>query len=57
VVSFTTDIPSLTAWGKPYLLGPGSITVAHTDQEHVAKRDLERAVELYSQIARSLLTL
>jgi acetylornithine deacetylase len=57
VVSFTTDIPSLTAWGAPYLLGPGSITVAHTEQEHVAKHDLERAVELYSQITRSLLTL
>jgi acetylornithine deacetylase len=57
VVSFTTDIPSLTAWGKPYLLGPGSITVAHTDREHVAKRDLERAVELYSRIVKSLLLL
>ncbi len=55
VVSFTTDIPSLTNWGAPFLLGPGSITVAHTDHEHVAKRDLERAVELYSEIARSLL--
>jgi acetylornithine deacetylase len=57
VVSFTTDIPSLTAWGQPYLLGPGSIAVAHTDSEHVAKRDLSRAVELYSQITKSLLTL
>ncbi len=57
VVSFTTDIPSLAAWGTPYLLGPGSITVAHTEQEHVAKRDLEHAVELYSRIVKSLLTL
>jgi acetylornithine deacetylase len=55
VVSFTTDIPSLTAWGKPYLLGPGSITVAHTDNEFVSKHDLEQAVELYSQIAKKLL--
>jgi acetylornithine deacetylase len=55
VVSFTTDIPSLTAWGKPYLLGPGSITVAHTENEFVSKRDLEQAVELYSQIAKKLL--
>jgi acetylornithine deacetylase len=57
VVSFTTDIPSLTAWGQPYLLGPGSIAVAHTEREHVAKRDLERAVELYSRMVKSLLTL
>lgn len=55
VVSFTTDIPSLTAWGKPYLLGPGSITVAHTENEFVSKHDLERAVELYSQMAKKLL--
>ena len=50
VVSFTTDIPSLSAWGKPFLLGPGSITVAHTEDEFVSKRDLEQAVELYSHI-------
>ncbi len=31
VVSFTTDIPALgESWGKPYLIGPGSIHVAHT---------------------------
>jgi acetylornithine deacetylase len=55
VVSFTTDIPSLSAWGKPFLLGPGSITVAHTEEEFVSKRDLEQAVELYSRMTRKLL--
>ena len=30
VAKFTTDIPSLTDWGEPFLLGPGSIHVAHT---------------------------
>ncbi|HEV2351184.1 MAG TPA: M20/M25/M40 family metallo-hydrolase [Terriglobia bacterium] len=54
VVAFTTDLPSLTNWGRPILLGPGSIRVAHTDQECVAKRDLTRAVELYCRLVREL---
>ena len=33
---YTTDVPLLTRWGTPLLLGPGSIHVAHTDEEHVA---------------------
>ncbi len=54
VVAFTTDIPNLTRWGRPLLLGPGSITVAHTDHECVRKTDLERAVELYCKLVREL---
>lgn len=53
--SFTTDIPKLTKWGAPVLLGPGSILVAHTDGEFVSKRHLNEAVELYERIARELL--
>ncbi len=55
VVRFTTDIPHLTNWGQPLLLGPGSILVAHTTDEHVPKRELEQAVDLYAQLARTLL--
>jgi acetylornithine deacetylase len=55
VAKFTTDIPSLTAWGEPFLLGPGSIHVAHTPAEKLAKRELLEAVELYVQLARELL--
>src|SRR5687767_4237335 len=33
VVRFTTDIPHLPNWGRPLLLGPGSILVAHTKDE------------------------
>jgi acetylornithine deacetylase len=55
VVRFTTDIPYLTKWGKPLLLGPGSILVAHTKNEFVMKRDLERSVELYTGLAEKLL--
>ena len=54
VVAFTTDLPSLTNWGRPILLGPGSIRVAHTDRECVAKADLTRAVELYCRLVHDL---
>ena len=54
VAKFTTDIPSLTAWGEPFLLGPGSIHVAHTPQEKIAKKDLLEAVNLYIELATSL---
>ncbi|MFL6208298.1 MAG: M20/M25/M40 family metallo-hydrolase [Pyrinomonadaceae bacterium] len=56
IVRFTTDIPYLSHWGQPFLLGPGSILDAHTAHERVSKRELERAVELYVRLARALLT-
>jgi acetylornithine deacetylase len=55
VVRFTTDIPYLSSWGRPLLLGPGSILDAHTDGERVSKRELEEAVELYTRLVRTLL--
>lgn len=54
VVAFTTDLPNLTRWGRPLLLGPGSIAVAHTDHECVRKADLVRAVDLYCRLVREL---
>lgn len=54
VVAFTTDLPNLTAWGRPLLLGPGSISVAHTDHERVRKAELTRAVDLYYRLVRQL---
>jgi len=54
VVRFTTDVPYLSNWGKPLLLGPGSILDAHTDHERVSKRELEKAIELYVDLARKL---
>jgi len=56
VVAFATDLPSLTNWGRPVLLGPGSISVAHTDHERVSKADLVRAVDLYCRLVRELKT-
>lgn len=55
VFAYTTDIPFLTKWGTPLLLGPGSIHVAHTDREHVKIAELEAAVGLYEHVARTLL--
>jgi acetylornithine deacetylase len=54
VAAFTTDIPALTNWGEPLLLGPGSIHVAHTPHEKIAKRELLAAVDLYYDLAQRL---
>jgi acetylornithine deacetylase len=55
VVSFASDLVFLGAWGAGYQLGPGSILVAHTAEERVAKRELLRGVELYVRLTRHLL--
>ena len=55
VAKFTTDIPQLGNWGEPLLLGPGSIHVAHTPYEKLAKRELLEAVDLYVEVAKRLL--
>jgi acetylornithine deacetylase len=55
IAAFTTDIPALMNWGKPLLIGPGSIHVAHTDSEYIEKKQLLDAVDLYAQIARHLI--
>jgi acetylornithine deacetylase len=55
IAKFTTDIPQLSNWGEPLLLGPGSIHVAHTPFEKLAKKELLEAVELYIKVAKQLL--
>jgi acetylornithine deacetylase len=55
IAKFTTDIPQLSNWGEPLLLGPGSIHVAHTPYEKLAKKELLQAVELYIRVAKQLL--
>jgi len=52
---YTTDIPVLTRWGTPLLMGPGSIHLAHTDAEHVRVDELHEAVALYARLVRTLL--
>jgi acetylornithine deacetylase len=55
VFSFTTDIPFLSQWGTPLLLGPGSVTEAHTVDESVAVDELHDAADLYEKLATGLL--
>ena len=54
VAAFTTDIPALSNWGEPLLVGPGSIHTAHTEGEYVEKKQLHEAVDLYCTIAKKL---
>jgi len=56
IAKFATDIPQLTNWGEPLLMGPGSIHVAHTPFEKLAKKELLDAVELYVRVAKQLLS-
>jgi len=56
IAAFTTDIPALTNWGEPLLVGPGSIHVAHTDGEFIEKKQLAEAIDLYCAIAKTVLS-
>jgi len=57
VVAFTTDIPTFDGtWGQPFLIGPGSIHVAHTAEERISKKELAEAVAIYARMVRQLLT-
>jgi acetylornithine deacetylase len=55
VVAYTTDIPAFGGkWGEPFLIGPGSIHVAHTLEERVPKAELVEAVKIYQRMVRQL---
>ena len=55
VVAYTTDIPAFAgAWGQPFLIGPGSIHVAHTKEERIPKSQLTAAVSLYRKLVEKL---
>jgi acetylornithine deacetylase len=57
VVAFATDIPTFDGtWGQPFLIGPGSIHVAHTAEERIPKSELTSSVEIYARMVRQLLT-
>ena len=56
VVAFTTDIPTFNgAWGQPFLIGPGSIHLAHTAEERIPKKQLSDAVDIYKRMVKQLL--
>ncbi|KAF8467671.1 hypothetical protein BDZ91DRAFT_762487 [Kalaharituber pfeilii] len=50
VCSYGTDVPNLYGDHKKYLYGPGSILVAHGDNEHILKSDLYKAVIGYKKL-------
>jgi acetylornithine deacetylase len=55
VVAFTTDIPAFAGtWGRPYLLGPGSIHVAHTSEERIPKAEITAAIQIYKRMVKAL---
>ena len=54
IVKYATDIPKLTNWGQPLLIGPGTIHVAHTLEERVPKKQLLEAVDLYRKLFKQL---
>jgi acetylornithine deacetylase len=57
IAKFTTDIPKFDrAWGKPFLIGPGTIHLAHTAEERIPKKELLAAVELYERMVKTLLS-
>jgi len=56
VVAYTTDIPNFAGvWGNPFLIGPGSIHVAHTAEERIPKQQLLDAIEIYARMAQRLI--
>jgi acetylornithine deacetylase len=56
VMAYTTDIPNFGgAWGKPLLIGPGTINVAHTAEERIPKKELVAAIGIYSRLVQRLL--
>ncbi|HWB84799.1 MAG TPA: M20/M25/M40 family metallo-hydrolase [Bryobacteraceae bacterium] len=55
VVAYTTDIPAFGGkWGEPFLIGPGTIHLAHTNEERVPKQQLIEAVGIYQRMVRQL---
>jgi acetylornithine deacetylase len=56
VVAYGTDIPYMKDIGTPYLIGPGSILDAHTENEKISKRSMLDAVEIYTRMVKTLLS-
>jgi acetylornithine deacetylase len=55
VVSFASDLPFHEGWGERFQMGPGTIRVAHTSRERIAKQELLEGVDCYVRLARDLL--
>ena len=56
VVAYTTDIPAFGgSWGQPYLIGPGTIHVAHTAEERIPKGQILEAIQIYKRMVKQLI--
>lgn len=49
-VSFGSDAPHLTGFARKIICGPGSVTVAHRDDEFLSLADFRAAVDIYVRI-------
>ena len=54
IVAFGCDGPCLTSLGKCLLYGPGSIRVAHTNDEFINVSDIEKAIFDLKQIYKTI---
>lgn len=50
VLAYSTDIPNLSGEFSRYLYGPGSIHVAHSDNEYVRAHELIESVDGYKRL-------
>ena len=49
-VAFGSDAPQLKCFTHKILCGPGSILVAHRDEEHITLADMEKAIAQYARM-------
>ena len=53
-VAFGSDAPHLTGFGHKIICGPGTVLVAHRDDEHITLPELEDAVKIYTALYREI---
>ena len=53
-VAFGSDAPQLKCFGRKILCGPGSILVAHRDEEHIDLKDIETAIGSYVRMYETI---
>lgn len=53
-VSFGSDAPHLTNFTNRAICGPGTVRVAHRDNEYILLRDLEEAVDMYVKMFKAI---
>ena len=54
-VAFGSDAPQLKCFEHKILCGPGSILVAHRDEEHITLADIEKAIAQYVRMCELII--